>query len=132
MKTNLDSIFKTDEEMEKTGIWFMVKDDVGFLVKRFGGKNSTQVKAALAKHSKQYARQIEAGTMEVEKEKEIMTKVFVESSLIGWQGIIIDGSPAEFSKEKAVQLLLELPELADKLISHATTSSNYREDVGNS
>ena len=36
MKTNLDTLFKTDKVSEKEGVWFRVSDDVRFLVARFG------------------------------------------------------------------------------------------------
>jgi hypothetical protein len=132
MKTNLDTLFKTSDSMETTGIWMTVSEDVGFLVKRFGGYNTPKVKAATAKYYKPYARLIENGTIAPEKEKEIMTKIFVESSLMDWKGIEIDGKPAPFSKEVATEFLLSLPELAESLLSYASDSKNYKEDLGNS
>jgi hypothetical protein len=132
MKTNLDTLFKTSDSMETSGIWMTISDDVGFLVKRFGGYNSPKVKAATAKYYKPYARLIENGTLAMEKEKEIMTKIFVESSLMDWKGVEIDGKLTPFSKEVAVEFLLSLPELAESLISYASDSKNYKEDLGNS
>ena len=132
MKTNLDSLFKSDSVSETKGIWFNISETTGFLVKRWGGENTHSIKAALAKYHKPYARLIEMGTMDPEKEKEIHVKVFVHSCLEDWKGVEIDGKETKFEKEIAVKFLLNLPDLADTLIGHATDNKNYREDLGNS
>ncbi len=131
MKSNLDAFFKTDQSLESDGIWFSVSDTTRFLVTRFGGYNSHHVKAAMAKHFKPFARQIEAGSFDSAKEKEIMIKVFVNACLKNWEGVEIEGVDCAFSKEKAVELLVALPDLAEALMSHAQDSKNYKEDLGN-
>jgi hypothetical protein len=131
MKTNLDSLFKTDENLEKSGIWFELSETVGFLIKRFGGLNSPKVKMEMAKFYKPYARQIESGTMDPVKEKEIMLKVFVNACVLDWKGIEIDGAITPYSADACVKLLSGLPDLAETLISYSSDSKNYREDVGN-
>lgn len=132
MKTNLDSLFKNDSKLEEAGIWLSLSENTGFLVRRFGGYNSPKVKAALAKHYKPYARLVDAGTMDPAKEREIMVKVFVESCIVNWKGIEIDGKEVQFSQELCVKFLTELPELSDTLVNYASDSKNYREDLGNS
>lgn len=132
MKTNLDVIFKTDKDIEKDGIWYEVAPGVAFLIKRFGGFNSPPIKAALAKYYKPYSRQIENGTLDQAKEKEIMTKVFSHSCILGWKGIEIDGELVEFSQEACVNLLLALPDMSEILLQYASDFKNYREDLGNS
>lgn len=132
MKTNLDAFYKTDKKNELEGIWFDISDDVGFRIKRFGGFNAPSVKAASAKYYKPYARQLKAGTLPVEKEREVMIKTFVDSAIIDWTGIEIDGKLVEFSKEACTNLLLELPDLAEALIEYATQFEHFKEDLGNS
>lgn len=131
MKTNLDSMFKTSEEFETKGIWFDINETTGFLVRRFGGFNSQKVKASLAKYMKPYAYQIEKKTLEDSKSVEIMARVFVESSVIDWRGVVIDGEAKDFSPDLAVALFVKLPELFDTLHKYASDSSNYREELGN-
>lgn len=133
MKSNLDNLFKNSEGLEKDGIWFYLEgEEVGFRLKRFGGFNSTIVKKAMNKHLKPYAKQIELGLLSQEKETAVMTRVFVEASLVDWKGVEIDGQEVAFEKELAVKFLTGLPELTDTLSEHATDSKNYREDLGNS
>jgi hypothetical protein len=131
MKSNLDNLFETSKEHETEGVWLNLKEDVGFLVKRFGGFNSTEVKSALAKYYKPYASQVENKTLPAEKEREIMTRVFVESSVTDWKGIEIDGQIKNFSKEDCVKLLVKLPDLADTLFKYAGDRENYKVELGN-
>ena len=132
MKTNLDKLYKTDESIEKQGVYFNVSDTTGFQLKRFGGFNSDTVKSKLAKYHKPYAYQIQKGTMDPKKEQEINCRVFVESCMVDWKGVEIDGKEVPFSADAATELLLKLPDLADALLQHSTDSNNYREDLGNS
>jgi regulator of PEP synthase PpsR (kinase-PPPase family) len=132
MKTNLDSMFKTSISLEENGTWFMISDKTGFLLKRIGGANASKMKSSFAKYYKPYAKQFENGTIDPLKEKEIMAKVFVESCLVDWKGIEIDGKETPFSKEVAVDFFKSLPDLMDTLSAQATDLNNYKEDLGNS
>jgi hypothetical protein len=132
MKTNLDAFFKTNKDHEQKGVWFDLNDDVGFLIKRMGGKNTQAVKAASAKHYKKYARAIQNGTLPAEKEREVLVKTFVESSVMDWRGVEVEGELKEFSHENCVALFLELPDLADTLIEYASNYENFKEELGNS
>ncbi len=131
MKTNLDFL-KTSKTYESEGVWFELSEKTGFLVARLGGANTQKVKQATAKHFKPYARMIENGLLDAQKEREITLKVFIECCLLDWKGVEIDGEAVPFSKEAALKLLLDLPELADTLSAQAQDSKNYREDLGNS
>ena len=137
MKSNLDSLFKTDKEVEKTGAWFNITETTGFLVRPFN-MNNQQIKAAHARHFKPFAHQIEHGTLDSVKEREIYTKIFVGACLVDWKGVEIDGKEVKFEKEIAVKFLMELPELFQTLMKHAEDFKNYKidfaakEQVGNS
>jgi hypothetical protein len=142
MKSNLDKFFKTDKGLEKSGVWLTISDEVGFLVKPFRPENPA-MKQAMATHFKPVARQMELGTLDVEKEREIMVKLFVQVSLVDWKGVEIEGKITPFSKDVAVPFLTGLPDLYKTLMEHAQDFRNYQEegdeshpefkvDVGNS
>ncbi len=131
MKTNLDALFKTDKKCESEGIWFDVSSEIGFLIKRFGGANSPKVKAAMARLYKPYARMIENDTMPEEDQRRIIIKVFVDSSMLDWKGVEIDGVETKFSTDVAIKFLEGLPVLFDNLMKYASDYSNYKVDVGN-
>jgi uncharacterized coiled-coil DUF342 family protein len=130
MKTNLHKSFKTDSDHEDGGIWMMTSEETGFLVRRFGGANEHRLKQAMAKHYKPYARLIQNDSLPAKKENEIITKIFVDACLVDWKGVEIDGVKTEFSKEKAIELLIELPELRTSLQEYAAETKNFREDLG--
>ena len=132
MKTNLDKIFKTDDKLEVEGIWLDISEETGFLVRRFGGANTSKFSSAMAKHYAPYARLIENKTLDRKKEDEIMIKVFVDACLIDWKGVQIDGVDTPCSPEIAIQFLMNLPELAKTLIEYSRESKNFLKDVGNS
>lgn len=131
MKTNLDKFFKTDAHLEAKGVWFEVSDGVRFLVSRFGGMNSMEVKKAMAKYHRPYAKSIERGTLRQDQERKINAQVFVEACLLNWEGVEVDGEVLLFSKEKAVELFCQLPELLDTLFDYSSSTESYKEDVGN-
>lgn len=131
MKTNLDKIFKTDANLEKNGVWFEVTDGVEFLVRPFNVANP-RVASAMAAYHKPYARQIEMGTLDPKKSKDITINLFCDSCLADWKGIVIDGVETKYSKESAVKLFGSLPQLFDTLWKYANDFTSYKEDLGNS
>lgn len=132
MKTNLDSLFKTDKAMETEGIIFELREGIRFKLRRFGGFNAEKVKPIHAVHYKPFARQIELGTLSADKEREIFMTIFIKVCLVDWEGIEFDGKAAECNLENALKLFKALPDLVDTLSSYAQDSKNYREDLGNS
>ncbi len=131
MKTNLDKFFKANSQLEKDGVDFAIDDVTSFRVRRFSQQNAG-FKAAMALHYKPYARQIEMGTLSPEKNQEIQIKVFIDTCLVSWQGVEIDGKVVEFSKENATKLFKGLPDLFDTLWKYANTFESFKEDLGNS
>lgn len=126
MKTNLDNLFKADESVEKNGVWFDIDDAVGFRLRRYNDRNP-KVKAAIAKHFKPYARQIDLGSLAADKERDIMTKLFVDSCVIEWKGVEIDGEVKEYERNLAIKFFIELPELMNTLFEYAKDFANFRE-----
>ena len=132
MKTNLDFKFKTDKNLEKSGVWFKVADtEIKFLIRRFGGANEAEVKKAHAKYFAPKAKQIEANQLSDEEATELLIKTFVDVSLVDWSGVEIDGELAEFDKEKAVEIFKQYPELFQTIFEYAKDFQSYKEDLGN-
>jgi hypothetical protein len=129
--TNLDKLFKTDKVLEEEGIDFAIDEKTSFRVRHFSNANP-KVKAAMAKYYKPYARQVELGTLDPAKGDEITMKLFIDTCLVSWTGIEMDGKPVECNKDNALTLFKRLPKLFDSLWAHANDFNNYREDLGNS
>jgi hypothetical protein len=137
MKTNLSSLYKTNVNLETSGIWMAVGPKVEFLVKRFGGSNAMAVQKSMAKFHKPYAKQISTGSLGQEEINKIDAQVLVDACISGWKGVTDEtGKEIEFSFEKAVEILIDLPELLRALLTNASNYENYkeeyREEVGNS
>ena len=131
MKTNLDLLFKTSDTLEQEGVDFAINEKTSFRLRHFS-QNNPKIKAALAKHYKPYARQVQLGTLDQKKETEINVKVFSDCCLVSWQGVEIDGVEVECNRENALALFSRLPALFEALWKHANDYNNYREDLGNS
>ena len=132
MKTNLDSIFKTDTTLESDGVWFTISADTSFCLRRFGGNNAKKVQIAMAKHHKPHARLIEANALPLEEVNKIMAKVIADSCVVDWKGVVIDGQEVPCNLENAVKLFCALPELFNKLFEMISGSESFKEDLGNS
>ena len=133
MKTNLDSLFKTDTNLEKDGIWFDVSLGISFKLRRFGGANANKVSQSMAKYHKPYAKLIDAKKISEEETTEIMAKVFVDSCLVDWKGVTNEqGEAIVCNFENAVQLFKTLPELFNTLFQYCQGVDSFREDLGNS
>lgn len=131
MKTNLDSKFKTDSSKETDGVWYPLTPEVSFKLRRMGGKNSMRLKQYAATAYKPYAKQIEADVLSQEKSFEIACAMLVDVIIVDWKGVEADGQPLEFNRENAMNLLLGLPDLADKLSEFSNDKDNFIETVGN-
>lgn len=126
MKSNLHKNWKTNSEVETQGVGFPVGEGAFIIVKRMGGANSKSVEAALAQYYKPYASAIQRGTFSEERENEIMTRVLVDSSVVGWEGITDEnGKAIEFNKDVAYELLKDLPELRKELTEFASNVQNF-------
>ena len=131
MKSNLDSLFKTDSDLEKDGVWFKASEEVSFLIRRFGGSNAQKVKLALAKYHKPKARLIELDQLSIEETTLIMAKVFAEACLVDWKGVQIDGVEVPCTFDNAVKLFTKLPELFQILHAYSNGFESFKEDLGN-
>lgn len=138
MKTNLDADFKTNPIFEREGVDIVIREKseempngLSFRVRRFNSQNP-RVKAAMAAYYKPYARQVELGTLDQAISDEITRKLFVDVCLVSWEGVEIDGKPAECNKENALGLFRHLPDLFDTLWRAANNMDNFKEVVGNS
>lgn len=133
MKTNLDSLFKTDKTAEQSGEWYSVAPGVRFLLARLGGANAEKLKKVHSFHFKPLARRLRSGEMTQDEEHNALAKVFVEAVLLDWEGLTdMDGSELPFTKENAVEILTELPELLGQLSAFSEDVDNYKGDLGNS
>ncbi len=122
------SIFRTDKALEKEGI-ILDYGDFKIKVARAGGANAAFQKALTSK-IRPYKRQIDAGTIPDDVAEKLFLDVYAESVVLGWEGVTDEhGKPLPFSKENAVKLFSDLPDLFRDVQSQAASISNFRAEV---
>ena len=98
-----------------------------FVVSRMGKSNKRYSKA-LEAATRPYRRQIELGTMNNDKAEEIFLGVFVDTVLKGWKNVRDEsGADMPFTKQTAMKLFKDLPEVYERLQEEAKLSANFRE-----
>lgn len=122
------SVFRTDKALEKEGI-VLDYGDFKIKVARAGGSNAAFQKALTAK-VRPYKRQLDAGTIPDDVAEKLFLDVYAESVVLGWEGVTDEnGKPLPYSKENAVKLFSDLPDLFRDVQSQAASISNFRAEV---
>lgn len=125
--------FGTNKEAESKGvsIEFGVNDDksvIAFIVSRSGKSNKKYAKA-LEAATKPYRRQIQLGTMDDELANKIYMEVFISTVLKGWENVQDEkGKSMAFTKDNAVKLFTDLPELYEELQLKAADFTTFRDE----
>lgn len=122
---NVYDMFRTDAGLERSGVWL----DYGpfkFLLARAGGSNIA-FQRILAAKLKPLRRQIEMETMADEQARRLLVETYAEAVVLGWEGITDEkGTPLEFTKENAIKVLSDLPDLFRDIQNQAGSLSMFR------
>jgi len=119
--------FKTDESFETRGVTLDYGDGVRIRIARAGGANKKYLRAT-EKLSRQYRNQIRMGTFSGETANKVMQEVFVETVILGWDGVAdAAGNPLPFTKENCLKLFRDLPALWEDIQEQATSVAIFRE-----
>lgn len=122
------SVFLTDKALEKEGI-VLDYGDFKIKVARAGGANAAFQKA-LASKIRPYKRQLDAGTIPDDVAEKLFLDVYAEAVVLGWEGVTDEnGKPLPYSKENAVKLFSDLPDLFRDVQNQAAAISNFRAEV---
>ena len=135
MKTNLSKIYSTNKDVEKNGKWFDIAEGVSFKMKRFGGANSLKISEVKARYFKPYARQLERNTLDKEIQQELFIKVFVDTCMCDWKGLEDEQGKIEYSRDNAIELFKETPDLFDEVLELSMAMGEFKEgneDLGKS
>lgn len=125
--------YKTDETKTNEGVAIKLHEAENedgtiptFYLARMSSTNKAYQKAMEAK-TRPYRRQIELGTMSEETAIKINVDVFCETILKGWENVNNEhGQPLPFSKQIAVKLMTDLPDVLDRLTAEAKNIENFR------
>jgi len=122
---------KTNTTTENSGVWYEygVNDDKSlqkFLLARAGNGN-VKYAAAMRRISQKYSRALQMNALSEEVADKVSMEAFVDTVLLGWDGITdADGKVMTYSKPAAIKLLTDLPDVYAALRDFAGQAANFR------
>lgn len=126
MGKSIYKAFKADETLEREGVWLDFGDYGRFRIARSGGSNQAY-NAKVAAAFKPYRRQYETGTLEEDKAREVLSSVFADTIILGWENVFGEsGEPMEFNRGNALKLMNELPELYRMIREESDKFANFK------
>ncbi len=126
--------FKTNSDKETNGVEIEfpeAQNEDGtipiFILSRMGRSNKRYSKA-LEASTRPYRRQVELGTLKNEIAEGLFVNVFCDTVLKGWKNVQDEnGVEIPYSKEAAVKLMNDLPDVYDRLQEEAKLAANFRD-----
>lgn len=117
---------KQDANKEQSGIDLNLGDLGQFKLARAGGENEKYARM-LMQASKPYRRAIQAGSLDPKIDVRILAEVYATTVIQSWEGVTDEaGSPLPFTKDNAIKVLTDLPELFRELRLAAESAALYR------
>lgn len=137
---SLRKTFKTDKTAEVEGVEVAVamndhnNEPIFIRISRMGTTNKRYTKA-LNKVTQPHQAAIQNGAMDNDLARKMLQEVFVDTILLGWKnlpkseltGNEDDKDELEFTRENALALFEEMPDLYDDWESRAQKASSFRE-----
>lgn len=118
---------ETDRDLETgSGVVLDYGDGVKIRIHRAGGSNQkfTNRQTVLIKP---FQRQINNDTLPPEKGRELNIQLYAETVIVGWEGVTDrDGNPLPFTKENAIRVMTDLPDLFSDLVASANDRALFR------
>jgi hypothetical protein len=126
--------FKTDENVEQTGVWLEYGPNekglpIRIRVARAGGSN-TRFTRLVEQKTKPYRRQLQNETLDPKVGDDLFAAIYAESVVLGWENVETeDGKPLPFTRENCLKLFKDLPDLFADIREQSTKSALYRADI---
>lgn len=131
---NLYKLFKTDEDLEKEGIWIEYGSDdegapVRIKVARAGGQN-TAFSKALEKATRPHRKALQTGLLDDKTADRLFKNVFADHVVLGWENVTNSaGENLPFNRENVLKLFEDLPDLFTDLREQAANVALFREEI---
>jgi len=119
------SLFATDNKLETDGITL---DYGAFKIRiaRAGGANR-KFQQVLEAKLKPHRRQIQTETLADELAHRLIIEAYAEAVLLGWDGVVdAAGQPLAFTRDNAIRLMTDLPDLFRDVQEQATKAALFR------
>jgi hypothetical protein len=126
--------FETDTSIEREGLWLEYgsnskNEPIQIKIARAGGSNNTYLKLLEARF-KPYKRLIQNESLERPILEKVVREVYAETILLDWKGVEDrEGNSLPFSKDNALKLLNDLPDLYADILEQSTKSALFRKTI---
>ncbi len=118
---NISKFFRSDRDAVENGKWFPVAPGIELKIRKATSKKAADIRRKLAAG-------FPAGIPE-EMQHENGLKNLAYGIIVDWKGIEIDGEEApEYDADLMLDLLNDLPDLAEFVASISIDDNNYRVD----
>lgn len=98
-----------------------------FTILRAGTMNARYSSMVRELLLKPHGRKIEAGTLDEKTAREAWVRIYADTIVLGWSGVTgPDGKDLPHSREAAIRLFTDLPELFKRIQSEADNWANFR------
>jgi len=118
-------MFQIDADLSslESGVWEEYQDSK-FLIAHI---SNVKFQRALARYQQPHRRKITEGTLDPEKNKEIVARAMSEAVLLDWKNVV-DASKQEvkYTPQLAYQALMRDPEFRDFVSEFAMAMSNFK------
>jgi hypothetical protein len=126
--------FETDTSVERDGLWLAYgqnskKQPIEIKIARAGGSNEAYLKKLEAKF-KPFKRLIQNDALDRPIYEKLVRETYAETVLLDWKGVEDrDGNDMVFSKENALTLLNDLPDLYADILEQSTKAALFRKEL---
>ncbi len=126
--------FETDVSVEQKGVLLEYGNNskgqpIRIRIARAGGSNTAYLKLLEAR-CKPYRRVIQNESIERPMLEGILRGVYAETVVIGWENVEDrEGNELPFSKENALKLFNDLPDLYADIVEQSTKTALFRKDL---
>ncbi len=128
--------FGTNTTLETGGKWFEInppnEEDgkkPGFLLARRSSKN-TQFAARMERVAREHKRELDSGSLPPEESRRLLVEAFADTVLKDWRNVRdAGGAVLTFTRENAIKLFGDLPDLFDTLQEQSGLITNYQDKL---
>lgn len=118
-------MFQIDADLSslESGVWEEYQGS-RFLIAHI---SNSRFQRALAKYQLPHRRKIAEGTLDPEKNKEIVARAMSEGVLLGWEHVVdAQKQEVKYTPQLAYQVLMRDPEFRDFVSEYAMAMTNFK------
>lgn len=116
--------FRRDETKQTEGVWLAFDDETQFLIADLNNRK-------FVKSTQKRIRKVNQNALrdDVDLQNRITIEAMADAILLGWKGVTENGQDVPYSKERAVKLLTEIPDLRNWVSEQAGNLENFRKEI---